>query len=76
MSAHNALEELNKEAEIAHGGKVFDFGTAAPTNGAAGFAPGCIFINVASTTGAGAADYLFINVGTATACNFDGVTIS
>tara|TARA_Y100000004_G_scaffold197396_1_gene271837 strand:- start:7215 stop:7445 length:231 start_codon:yes stop_codon:yes gene_type:complete len=76
MSAHNALEELNREAEIAFDGKVLDFGPTVPTDGTAGFAPSCLFLHTDSTDGAGTATYLFVNVGTAAACNFDGVTIS
>ena len=76
MSAHNALEELNREAEIAHNGKVFDFGNTVPPDGTAGFAPSCIFLDTNSTGGAGAATHIFINVGTAASCNFDGITCS
>lgn len=74
MSGHNALEELNKEAEIEFDGKVFDFGTTVPTDGAAGFAPGCIFVH-ADTSG-GATDCVFVNRGTAASCDFNALTVT
>ena len=65
MSAHNALYELNQPAIDAYGGKILDFGNTVPTDGAAGYAPSCIFLDTNSTGGAGAATHIFINVGTA-----------
>lgn len=46
-------------------------GTTVPTDGGAGFAKGCLFIDTdvaAGTTG------LYVNVGTTAACNFDAVS--
>lgn len=74
MSGHNALEELNKEAEIEFNGKVFDFGKAVPTDGAAGFAPGCIFVH--ADTAGGATDCVFVNRGTAASCDFNALTVT
>tara|TARA_R110000851_G_scaffold177752_2_gene324643 strand:+ start:797 stop:1027 length:231 start_codon:yes stop_codon:yes gene_type:complete len=76
MSGHNALFELNETATTAHGGKILDFGNAVPTNGTPGFAPSCIFLDTNSTGGASSATHIFINVGTAASCNFDGITVS
>lgn len=76
MSGHNALFELNEVASSAHGGKILDFGNTVPTDGTAGYAPSCIFLDTNSTGGAGAATHIFINVGTAASCNFDGITCS
>ncbi len=76
MPGHNTLDSLNKEALIAFDGKIFDYGTTVPTNGTAGYAPSCIFLDTNSTGGAGSATHIFINVGTAAACNFDGITCS
>ena len=74
MSAHNALEELNKEAEIEFNGKILDYGATVPSDGAAGFAPACIFIH--ADTGGGATDCVFVNQGTAASCDFDALTVS
>lgn len=62
--AKGALEEL---AVI---GITRAYGTTVPTDATAGFAPGCIFHH---TDGSGAADVLFVNVGSVTSCNFDPV---
>lgn len=46
-------------------------GVTVPTDGEAGYAKGCLFIDtdvVAGTTG------LYVNVGTTTACDFDAVS--
>lgn len=72
MSAHNALYELNQPAIDAHGGKILDYGLAVPTNGADGFATGCIYIKVNGGDGSA----LFVNEGTATTADFNLITVA
>jgi hypothetical protein len=73
MPGHNALEQLNKEAELGHGGKVFDYGTTKPTDGAAGsYVNGAIFIVVGGGDGAN----LFVNDGTTTSNDFNLVVVT
>ena len=73
MSAHNALEELNREAEIAFNGKVFDYGAAKPTDGAAGgYVNGAIFI----VCGGGDGANVFVNDGTPTSNDFNLVVVT
>lgn len=69
MPGHNALEELNKEAEIAHGGKIMDFGITVPTDGAAGYATGCIFMH----TDGGDGSALYVNEGTSSSADFNAL---
>jgi hypothetical protein len=79
MSAHNALEELNREAEIEFDGKVFAFGKNAdkPSDGTSGFAPACLYlVTDAAADSTNSVTHLFINVGTAASCDFDPITIS
>jgi hypothetical protein len=45
-------------------------GTTVPTDGTAGFAPGCVFIDEDSTTDG---SMVFINEGTSSSCDFNGV---
>jgi hypothetical protein len=72
MPGHNAFEELNKEAEIAHGGKLLDFGNTVPSDGVAGFATGCIFMH----TDGGDGTALFVNEGTASSADFNAITVA
>ena len=44
-----------------------------PTDGALGFGKGCICTNSAAT---GAADLLYVNIGTAQSCDFNAVAIA
>lgn len=48
---------------------VLAHGAAAPTDGTAGYAKGCIFID---TTGAA----VYVNEGTTTSCDFDLVSVA
>jgi len=73
MPGHSAREQLNKEAEIAHGGKVFDYGSAKPTDGAAGgYVNGAIFI----VAGGGDGANIFVNDGTTASNDFNLVVIT
>lgn len=54
-------------ASIPGYGKVIDSGTTVPTDGDAGYAPGCLFIDIS----AGA---VYINEGSNTSCDFDAIT--
>jgi len=73
MSAHNALEELNKEAEIAHGGKVFDYGASKPADGeAGGYVNGALFI----VAGGGDGANIFVNDGTTSSNDFNLVVVT
>lgn len=72
MGAHNALDELNKEAEIAHNGKIMDFGNTVPTDGVSGFATGCLFLH----TDGGDGTSLFVNEGTAASADFNAITVA
>ena len=71
MGAHNALDELNKEAEIAHNGKILDFGNDVPSDGVSGFATGCLFCK----TNGGNATALHVNEGTAASANFNAIIV-
>lgn len=62
--AKGSLEEL-----VGHG-IIRAAGTTVPTDGTAGFAPGCIFQHL---DGADGATVLYVNAGTATSCDFDPV---
>jgi hypothetical protein len=72
MSAHNALYELNQPAIDDFGGKILDYGITKPTDGVAGFAPGCIFIHVDGGDGSA----LYVNEGTATSADFNLITVA
>lgn len=48
-------------------GVVFDWGTTVPADGTAGYAPGCIFVDLDASGSAA----IFINVGTATSADFN-----
>jgi hypothetical protein len=49
-------------------GILFAYGTTVPTDNAAGYAPGCLFLDIDSTT---INTVVYSNIGTAAACNFD-----
>lgn len=68
MSAENILRQLG----AATGDATFVVGTAVPDDGAAGYAHMCIFIDTdaSGTTG------LYANIGTATSCDFNAVTVA
>ncbi len=53
-------------------GKVLVHGTTMPTNGAEGYAPGCLFVKV----GGGDGDTLFLNEGTLASADFNLVVIT
>ena len=72
MSAHNTLEELNKEAEISHDGKIFDYGNDLPSDSQPGYAHGAIFID----TNASGTTAIYCNIGTATSSNWNLVTVA
>ena len=72
MSGHNALEELNRESEIAHNGKILDFGNTVPTDGAAGYATGCLFLH----TDGGDGTSLYVNEGSSTTADFNAITVA
>jgi hypothetical protein len=50
-------------------GILFCYGTSKPTDATAGYAPGCIFIDVDASSSA----FVYINEGSATSCDFDYV---
>jgi len=73
MPGHSAREQMNKEAEIEFGGKVFDYGAAKPSDGAAGgYVGGAIFIVCNAADGAN----IFVNDGTITSNDFNLVVIT
>ena len=47
------------------------YGTTVPTDGAAGYAPACIFHDIDATT---VNTVVYVNIGTITSCNFDPLT--
>lgn len=63
--SHNELQKL----EIAGEGKAVDYGTTVPTDGAAGYLTGCIFIH----TDGGAGTAVYINEGTTASCDFNAI---
>ncbi len=52
------------------GGKILVFGTTVPADGALGYAPGCLFMDVDGGGGA----TIFVNEGTLASANFDTVS--
>lgn len=54
-------------------GKLFDHGVTVPTDGTAGYMPGCLFQHIDGTT---YATVLYCNVGTVASCDFNVVTIA
>ncbi len=48
------------------------YGTTVPSDNAAGFETGCLFLH----TDGGAGTALYCNEGTSAACNFDAVTVA
>lgn len=51
-------------------GITFDWGTTVPTDATAGYAPGCIFMDVDGSAG----QNLYVNVGTQASCDFNLVS--
>lgn len=49
-------------------GILFAFGATVPTDGAGGYSPACIFLDIDSST---VNTCLYVNIGSATSCNFD-----
>ena len=72
MPGHNALEQLNKEAEVEYSGKILDYGKTVPSDSAAGYATGCIFIH----TDGGDGTALYVNEGTSSAADFNAITVA
>jgi hypothetical protein len=65
-----------QEAVVTEGttkGKVFDRGSTVPTDGTKGYAEGCLFVKTGNTDNT---DQLYCNIGSATSCNFNAVTIA
>jgi len=60
--------DVDRIASVA-GLTVIGVGSSPPTNGTAGYAPGCLFLD---TTNAKA----YVNEGTSTSCDFDLVSVA
>lgn len=70
----NKLKGLYGKSVTDQNGKiVLDFGATVPSDGGAGYAPGCLFIQ---TDGTDEATVWYANVGTASSCNFDAVDLN
>ncbi|HPP02725.1 MAG TPA: hypothetical protein PLX83_19235 [bacterium] len=77
MSAHNLLYQL-ADAEVPANpvigrkgrGTLYATGTAVPTDGSEGYAPGCLFVKE------GTPNELYFNVGTKASCDFNKVTVA
>lgn len=69
MNRNYPTEALNFASEIEGNGKMFAWGTTVPTDGTAGYGPGCIFID----QNAAAGSQMFINEGSVTSCDFNAV---
>ena len=54
-------------------GTLLAYGNTVPTDGAVGFAPGCLW---QKTNASNEATYLYVNVGTKASCNFDAVDLN
>lgn len=68
--------EIKDGDHIGHpdrGGKIFEYGATVPTDGATGYAKGCIFIH---SDGSTTTTILYVNIGTSSSCNFNAVTIA
>ncbi len=80
MSAHAVFAALrggmaeaeDKMFKIAGVGALFAWGATVPTDGEAGYAPGCIFINTAGAT----VNRPYCNVGSVTSCDFNLITVA
>lgn len=53
-------------------GVLLAYGTTVPSDGALGYAPGCMFHQTDGTT---ESTYLYVNTGTKASCNFDAVNL-
>ena len=80
MSQHNLQAQLETAMMTASGkalynpsagGSMLAWGTAIPTDGTAGYAVGCLFIN---TGGTSTTTNLYTNRGSATSCAFKAFT--
>lgn len=65
-----AVDDFNRASEMAGIGKTYERGTTVPSDGATGYAPGCIFVD----TDAAAGSQLFMNEGTAASADFNAMT--
>jgi hypothetical protein len=67
MSRRHDIQDATGRIEYLAGrGTIQAWGAAAPTGGTAGFAPGCLYHNLAGTLGS----VLYVNVGTFTSSNW------
>lgn len=65
-----ALRDVNFEAQRLAQGDAIRYGTTVPTDASTGYAPGCIFINVAGAAGS----QVYINEGSITSSLFKALT--
>lgn len=75
MPGHNAIEELNKDGIVSHGGQLLYVGpqtAVANTQIPSGFAHGAIWINTASS-GTYSGVLLLVNAGTVASSNWQTV---
>lgn len=73
MSIHNVYTELSSSLAAPDGGAVYARGTTVPTDGDAGYASGCIFVDTDATT---LDTIIYVNIGTVTSCNFDAAVMA
>lgn len=69
LNQHSAVGTL---IEVPGEGIYFAKGTTKPTDGATGYAKGCIFID----TDASAGSVIFCNEGTVTSADFDAISVA
>lgn len=70
LNAHNNIGGRYNAWEIPGRGVLISAGTAKPTDGTPGYAPGCLFFD----TDAAAGLQWYVNIGSRTSCNFDLTT--
>jgi hypothetical protein len=72
MSAENLVRQLNNAQAPDGGGRVFVIDKTVPTDGDAGYSPGCLCIH----TDGGDGTSLYVNEGTVSSCNFNAITVA
>lgn len=70
---HGAFDELQDGANHVLLGGICGLGPDVPTDGTAGFCHGAIWFH---TDGSDETDAVYSNIGTATSCNFNAMTVA
>lgn len=68
-----SVERTREELATPNVGKHIAWGSAKPADGSAGYAPGCLFMNLGLTN---QSDALYCNIGSYASCDFNLVTVA